>query len=893
MAASTKVSDMCRLCGTDTLNVVRHHIFEGEGQVKKSAQKISECLPLHIAAEDPLPKNICGECSYKLDLMSDFREKAVKTDVMLVSLVEGVKPEIPDDDDDGPDHEIDNDFRSDTPVEQPEQQTEPEVLIKEEEAQQPQQPEKRPGRKAANKRPIQESDMEEEEEEAPAKKRGRKPKEKETAPAASATTSASTNPPKENTGTGLVMHLRPVKTPDLRDHIIKKHGDRLVIRCRKCTELFASFAAFSAHMPMHEGNPGVSGKYPCDFESCTRRFFEKDHLIEHMKHDHEFLNKREIWECADCDHVFSQRRNFKQHVKDEHNANPPSTQNDAQFKTAENKQVKGGNLRVKSPYKCGLCLQTFLGLNAIKAHFPVHTGESVQTGKYACDFEACTKRFLMRDHLICHFEKDHQIHNRTLLLECSFCDQVFIHLASLKAHLKEKHCDDPPAPPPTESETPPLSLNTLTITPEMQKQGHSVLKLGDKSILRCGFCLNFFASTDDLLDHVQTLHVEKYLCDFEACTERFLRRRLLIQHIYQDHQTENRTLILECTFCDLVFTQKANFQSHLKEKHSGDPPAPPPTEPETPPPSFNTLTITPEMQKQGHSVVKLDDKSILRCGFCLNFFASTDDLQDHVQTTHVEKYLCDFEACTEHFLSRGLLIRHIQKDHKIVNRTLILECSFCDQVFIHLASLKTHLKEKHCDEPPAPPPTESETPPLSLNTLTITPEMQKQGHSVVKLDDKSILRCGFCLKFFASTGDLLDHVQTTHVEKYLCDFEACTEHFLRRGLLIQHIQKDHKIVNRTLILECSFCDQVFIHLASLKAHLKEKHCGDPPAPPPTESETPPLSLNTLTITPEMQKQGHSVLKFGDKSILRCGFCLNFFASVDDLLDHVQTLHVEK
>jgi hypothetical protein len=47
-----------------------------------------------VTEEDPLPKHMCGECAYKLDLFSDFRDKAVKTEVMLVSLVDGVKPEV-------------------------------------------------------------------------------------------------------------------------------------------------------------------------------------------------------------------------------------------------------------------------------------------------------------------------------------------------------------------------------------------------------------------------------------------------------------------------------------------------------------------------------------------------------------------------------------------------------------------------------------------------------------------------------------------------------------------------------------------------------------------------------------------------------------------------------
>jgi hypothetical protein len=40
--------DLCRLCGTDTLNILRNAIFEGEGPAKKYALKISECLTLQV-----------------------------------------------------------------------------------------------------------------------------------------------------------------------------------------------------------------------------------------------------------------------------------------------------------------------------------------------------------------------------------------------------------------------------------------------------------------------------------------------------------------------------------------------------------------------------------------------------------------------------------------------------------------------------------------------------------------------------------------------------------------------------------------------------------------------------------------------------------------------------
>jgi hypothetical protein len=40
--------DLCRLCGTDTVNIVQNAIFDDEGRVKKYALKISECLTLQV-----------------------------------------------------------------------------------------------------------------------------------------------------------------------------------------------------------------------------------------------------------------------------------------------------------------------------------------------------------------------------------------------------------------------------------------------------------------------------------------------------------------------------------------------------------------------------------------------------------------------------------------------------------------------------------------------------------------------------------------------------------------------------------------------------------------------------------------------------------------------------
>lgn len=51
-------------------------------------------IAVKVTEQDRLPKIMCGECVYKLDLLSEFRENVVKTEHLLESLVDGVKPEV-------------------------------------------------------------------------------------------------------------------------------------------------------------------------------------------------------------------------------------------------------------------------------------------------------------------------------------------------------------------------------------------------------------------------------------------------------------------------------------------------------------------------------------------------------------------------------------------------------------------------------------------------------------------------------------------------------------------------------------------------------------------------------------------------------------------------------
>lgn len=62
--------DLCRLCLVkDRVSVP---IFEGEGDVRQIFLKIAACLPVKLTREDKLPKKICDDCVYKVELFYQF-----------------------------------------------------------------------------------------------------------------------------------------------------------------------------------------------------------------------------------------------------------------------------------------------------------------------------------------------------------------------------------------------------------------------------------------------------------------------------------------------------------------------------------------------------------------------------------------------------------------------------------------------------------------------------------------------------------------------------------------------------------------------------------------------------------------------------------------------------
>nr|CAI5826049.1 unnamed protein product [Callosobruchus analis] len=86
MMENSKYDELCRLCATKTTMVLSINIFENEGAIRQISKKIDTCLPVKVHELDCLPKMICENCLYKLELFCDFRERSARTERLLLEL---------------------------------------------------------------------------------------------------------------------------------------------------------------------------------------------------------------------------------------------------------------------------------------------------------------------------------------------------------------------------------------------------------------------------------------------------------------------------------------------------------------------------------------------------------------------------------------------------------------------------------------------------------------------------------------------------------------------------------------------------------------------------------------------------------------------------------------
>lgn len=154
--------------------------------------------------------------------------------------------------------------------------------------------------------------------------------------------------------------------------------------------------------------------------------------------------------------------------------------------------------------------------------------------------------------------------------------------------------------------------------------------------------------------------------------------RQLAQHITLKHQDLRSSKMLECYICKLRLTSMAAVRRHLEIEH------PLPTDK-----CMICSETVPIVDLPLHSCVS---RKTFRCEYCKKKFKSLYDLNQHLNTDHIEQekltYVCD--VCSRAFQMRLLMTLHNDK-----HESGCYKCRKCDEAFDTKYERMRHGKTAH------------------------------------------------------------------------------------------------------------------------------------------------------------------------------------------------------
>ncbi|EFA00074.1 hypothetical protein TcasGA2_TC002889 [Tribolium castaneum] len=86
----SRYNELCRLCAATTTMILAVHIFQNDGIISQLRKKIESCLSIQVHESDELPKMVCENCIYKLNLLAEFKEKTILTERVLIDLLKQI-----------------------------------------------------------------------------------------------------------------------------------------------------------------------------------------------------------------------------------------------------------------------------------------------------------------------------------------------------------------------------------------------------------------------------------------------------------------------------------------------------------------------------------------------------------------------------------------------------------------------------------------------------------------------------------------------------------------------------------------------------------------------------------------------------------------------------------
>ncbi|XP_076752005.1 uncharacterized protein LOC143424081 [Xylocopa sonorina] len=283
-------------------------------------------------------------------------------------------------------------------------------------------------------------------------------------------------------------------------------------KCQICHEEFPSVLLFNAHLKIH----------PLECSQCGKYFYRKQNFKLHMKR-HLGIKP---FPCTVCDKAFLTKQKLDEHTNG-HTGN--------------------------APVKCNLCNETFRRYSNLTQHKNRHHLNIKKKLKdYICH---CGEVFHTKKKLAWHKETHDEKPKA-----CTYCNERFIHMASLTRHMRRAHNKRfvPDAQRESENvECPVCKCIYLRSSLAVHMRVHN----GERPY-ECQVCSKAFSTKWNLQLHKWT-HAARSTKPFKCnqCSGAFYRHSDYTAHMNSHRNVRPYT----CNYCGAQFIRKYNCLRHVKE----------------------------------------------------------------------------------------------------------------------------------------------------------------------------------------------------------------------------------------------------------------------------------------------------------------------------------------
>ncbi|XP_014469446.1 PREDICTED: uncharacterized protein LOC106741701 isoform X1 [Dinoponera quadriceps] len=383
----------------------------------------------------------------------------------------------------------------------------------------------------------------------------------------------------------LLHQLQPPQPSDLGK---AENGDQKIdslaipsaieVTCAICNQRFNSEKSLQVHhkrMHIAEVNKRIRENAKCQI--CSEEFPTVFLFNAHLK--------IHPLECGQCGKYFYRKQNFKLHMKRHLGIKPfPCTVCDKAFLTKQKLDEHTNGHTGNAPVKCSLCNETFRRYSNLTQHknrhhlnikkklkdYICHCGEVFHTKKKlawhkethdekpkACTY--CNERFIHMASLTRHMRRAHNrrfvpdAHRESENVECPICKCIYLR-SSLAVHMRVHNGERP-----YECQVCSKAFSTKWNL-QLHKWTHAARSTKP---FKCNQCSAAFYRHSDYTAHMNShRNVRPYTCNY--CGAQFIRKYNCLRHVKEHEENKAYT----CDVCNKTFHRSYYLKEHLRV-HSG------------------------------------------------------------------------------------------------------------------------------------------------------------------------------------------------------------------------------------------------------------------------------------------------------------------------------------